>query len=381
MNDTIHRDTTLCEHPNNRTVVDLSVIVPTFNESENISELYDRLEKTLTGISWEMLVVDDDSPDGTADVALSLARSGCAVRIIRRIGRRGLSTAVIEGMMASSAEYFAVIDGDLQHDETLLNDMYQTLNGSEIDIVIGSRYVGTGSTGEWGRSRVLMSQAATKVARNLLAADLNDPMSGFFMIKRDAVMNSVRLLSGEGYKILIDLFSSSPQALRFVELPYTFKPRVRGESKLDSAVLYEYLLLLLDKTFGKYVPTRLIMFMIVGGFGVFVHYAFFALTFFSLGFSFLSAQTISTVVAMTGNYTLNNLTTYRDARRGGMRFFTGLISFYLVCGLGLLGNVGIASYAYNLDYKWWLAAFAGIVVGTIWNFAASSIFVWQRRRF
>ena len=360
---------------------ELSVIVPTFNEATNIVELYDRLARVLTDTAWEMLVVDDDSPDGTADAALSLARRGHPVRVLRRIGRRGLSTAVIEGMMASPARYFAVIDGDLQHDETLLPTMLEFLRYPDIDIVVGSRYTGEGSTGEWGRTRVLMSGIATTIARRLLSADLSDPMSGFFMVKREPVMESVRKLSGEGYKILIDLFSSAPRPLRYRELPYTFRPRVRGESKLDSAVLYEYLLLLIDKTFGRYVPTRLIMFIIVGAIGVLVHYAAFGLMFFLAQLSFIAAQTVATLTAMTGNYVLNNVLTYRDARRRGMRFVTGLLGFYLVCGIGLLGNVGIASYAYSLHYRWWLAAFAGIVVGTIWNFAASAIFVWQRRRF
>jgi dolichol-phosphate mannosyltransferase len=359
----------------------LSVVVPTFEEAANILELYRRLAATLGGKDWELIVVDDDSPDGTADVARSLEREGHPVRVIQRIGRRGLSSAVIEGMMASSARYLAVIDADLQHDENLLPEMLAVLEQGEADLVVGSRYLDAGGTGEWSAERVRMSRLATRIAGQALRVRVTDPMSGFFMIERQAWMRAVRRLSGEGYKILIDILASSPEPLRIRELPYVFRPRLRGESKLDSAVLYEYLVLLVDKTLGRFVPARLIMFVMVGAVGVVVHYAAFALAFFALAASFLAAQTIATLTAMTGNYWLNNLLTYRDVRRRGWAFLTGLAGFYLVCSIGLVANVGIASYAFSLDYRWWLSAFAGIVVGTIWNFAASSIFVWQRRRF
>lgn len=354
-------------------------MVPTYNEAANIAELHSRLAAALAGIRWEMIVVDDDSPDGTADRALDLFNAGHPVRVIRRIGRRGLSTAVIEGMMGSPAPHIAVIDADLQHDETLLPRMLDTLRAGEKDIVVGSRYIGDGGVTDWEAGRVRMSRLATVLAQRILSARLSDPMSGFFMINREPLMVTVRHLSGEGYKILLDIFASSPTPLRYAELPYHFRPRRHGESKLDGAVMFEYGLLLLDKTVGRYIPPRLLMFIAVGGLGVLVHYAVFALLFFAAAATFAVAQAVATLTAMTGNYVLNNQLTYRDARRRGWRFVTGLLGFYLVCGVGLLGNVGIASYAFSLRYEWWLAAFAGIVVGTVWNYAASSIFVWQKR--
>ena len=361
-------------------VPELSVIVPTFNENENISELYHRLCAVLDSVIWEMVIVDDDSPDGTAAAALALAKGGAPVRVIRRIGRRGLSSAVVEGMLSSSADMFAVIDADLQHDEALLPRMLEVLRQGDIDLAIGTRYAADGSVGDWAAARVRMSRLATILAQKVTGARISDPMSGFFAIRREPLERVVRNLSGEGYKILLDIFASSPVPLRYAELPYTFRPRLHGESKLDSAVLSQYGLLLLDKTVGRFIPARLVFFSIVGAIGVLVHYAAFALLFFAGGLSFLTAQTGATVTAMTGNYILNNQLTYRDARRKGWRFATGLLGFYLVCSIGLLGNVGIASYAFSLEYQWWLAAFAGIVVGTVWNFAASSIFVWKQRR-
>jgi dolichol-phosphate mannosyltransferase len=363
-----------------RRPIELAVIVPTFNEVDNIEELHRRLRDVLDGVRWEMIVVDDDSTDGTPQRAQSIAEQGFDIRVIRRIGRRGLSTAVIEGMMATPARFLAVIDADLQHDETVLKPMLDELRRGDTDLAIGSRYVEGGGVGEWDRKRALMSNFATLVAQKLVRANLSDPMSGFFMITRDALERTVRELSGEGYKILLDLFASARPPLRYAEFPYTFRPRVHGESKLDAAVLWEYLVLVLDKSVGRFIPPRLLLFVLVGATGLVIHYATFTSVFFTGLAGFTAAQLTATMVAMTTNYIFNNILTYRDARKRGWRFFTGLLGFYAVCSVGLVGNVGIAAYAFRHHYQWWLAAFAGIVVGTMWNFAASSILVWNRRR-
>ena len=363
-----------------RRPIEVAVIVPTFNEVDNIEELHRRLRDVLEGVRWEMIVVDDDSTDGTPQRAQSIAESGYDIRVIRRIGRRGLSTAVIEGMMATPARYLAVIDADLQHDETILRPMLQKLREGDTDLAIGSRYVAGGGIGEWDKKRAMMSNFATWVAQKLVRANLSDPMSGFFMITRDALERTVRQLSGEGYKILLDLFASARPRLRYAEFPYTFRPRVHGESKLDAAVLWEYLVLVLDKSIGRFIPPRLLLFLLVGCTGMVIHYSTFATVYFSGLAGFTAAQLTATMVAMTTNYIFNNILTYRDARKRGWRFFTGLLAFYAVCSVGLIGNVGLAAYAFHHHYQWWLASFAGILVGTMWNFAASSLLVWNRRR-
>ncbi len=363
-----------------RRPLELAVIVPTLNEVENVEELHRRLEIALAGVRWEMIFVDDDSTDGTQARVLDLASRGFEVRLIHRIGRRGLSTAVIEGMMATPARYIAVIDADLQHDEKQLMPMLEALRKGDTDLAVGSRYVSGGGVGDWSQRRAWMSSFATKVAQKVVGATLSDPMSGFFMITREALDRTVRQLSGEGYKILLDLLASARPKLNFVEIPYVFQPRIHGESKLDAAVLWEYLVLVSDKTVGRYIPTRLLLFTLVGGVGLIIHYAIFASLYLSGSAQFVYAQLAATVVAMTANYMFNNILTYRDVRKRGWRFFTGLLGFYAVCSVGLLGNVGVASIAFNRHYKWWLAAFAGIVVGTMWNFAASSILIWNRRR-
>ena len=363
-----------------RRPIELAVIVPTFNEADNIAELHRRLLGVLDGVRWEMIVVDDDSTDGTPQRAMEIAEQGFDLRVIRRIGRRGLSTAVIEGMMATPAKYLAVIDADHQHDEEALRPMLDKLREGQVDLAVGSRYVEGGGIGDWGKRRAAMSEFATWIAQKVVRANISDPMSGFFMITREALERTVRNLSGEGYKILLDLFASAKPPLRYAEIPYTFRPRLHGESKLDAAVLWEYLVLILDKTVGKYIPPRLLLFVLVGGTGLVIHYATFASVYFSGLVGFTAAQLTATIVAMTTNYIFNNVLTYRDARKRGWRFFAGLLGFYAVCSVGLIGNVGIASYAFHHHYQWWLAAFAGILIGTMWNFAASSLLVWNRRR-
>ncbi len=356
---------------------ELTVVVPTFNECPNLEPLLTRLRAALSGIEWEIVFVDDDSPDGTAAQVRLLAQSDRRIRCIQRIGRRGLSTAVIEGMLASSSPYLAVIDADLQHDETLLPHMLAALKAEDLDLVIGSRHAAGGGVGDWDRRRIAISRLATRLARLVAAADLSDPMSGFFMISRPAFEGALRRLSGQGFKILLDLFASTPVAYRFKEIPYVFGRRLHGDSKLDSLVAWEYLMLLLDKLIGRYVPIRFVFFAAVGTSGVAVH---FVTLYFGLQVaSFPVAQALGTVVAMTSNFALNNVLTYRDRRLTGAHFFIGLASFYAICGLGAVANVGIASAAFAQHYTWWAAGLAGAAVGVVWNYAVSSVFTWHRR--
>ena len=359
--------------------VELTVVLPTFNERENVAPLIARLEEALAGIEWEAIFVDDDSRDGTAAHVRAIGRHKPYIRCLQRLGRRGLSTACIEGVLASSAPFLAVMDADLQHDETLLPRMLAALKGKTLDIVIGSRYAAGGGVGEWDRSRVRMSDLASRLSRLVVKAELSDPMSGFFMIRRPAFEDAVRDLSGQGFKILIDLFASSPRPLAFAELPYQFRLRQHGESKLDTLVAWEYLQLLLDKLVGHVVPVRFALFAMIGGLGLVVHLAVLGLVLNALGLGFTAAQSVATLTAMTSNFLLNNWFTYRDRRLRGWRFLRGLVSFYLVCGVGAIGNVGIAAYVFHADQAWWLAGIAGAIVGSVWNYATSAVFTWRAR--
>lgn len=355
---------------------ELTVVVPTYNERGNVEALFARLDAALTGIAWEVVFVDDDSPDETAAAVRRLAQSDRRIRVLQRIGRRGLSSAVVEGMLASSAPYLAVIDGDLQHDERLLPKMLAAIKAESLDVVVGSRHLAGGGTGGWDRRRVAISDLATRLARLVVSADLSDPMSGFFMLSRPAFERAVRHLSGQGgFKILLDLFASTPVPFRFKELPYVFAERRHGESKLDGFVVWEHLMLLAEKVTGGHVPGRFLSFAAVGGLGVAVHFStLFAVLHLA---AFPIAQASAAAVAMTSNFILNNLLTYRDRRLKGRRFLTGLLSFYAVCGLGAVANVGIASAAFAHHYTWWASGLAGVVVGVVWNYAVSSVFTWR----
>lgn len=357
--------------------VELAVVIPTLNERENVSLIVERLNRVLAGVAWEAIFVDDDSTDDTAEAVRALAREQGNIRCIQRIGRRGLSSACIEGMLATAASYFAVMDGDLQHDETLLPRMLDRIKTERLDVVVASRHVGEGGVGDWQKSRVRLSVFATRLARFVVKAELTDPMSGFFIIERAAFEGAVRRLSGQGFKILLDLFASTPRPFAFAELPLQFRQRLHGESKLDTLVAWEYLMLLLQKLIGPAVPVRFLLFALIGGLGVGVHLTTLWLVLRLAPFAI--AQAVATVVAMTGNFLLNNLFTYRDRRLKGWRILSGLGSFYAVCGIGAAANVGVAASIAG-HHAWWMAGLAGAAVSVVWNYVMSSVFTWSTRR-
>jgi len=357
----------------------LSVIVPTFNERDNVTTLFRRLEKTLAGIPFEVVFVDDNSPDGTWQMVRALSREDSRVRCLRRIGRRGLSGACIEGILASGAPYAAVIDADLQHDETQLPKMLALLQGGEFDLVVGSRYIEGGSADSFNRQRAGASALATEVAKRALQVSIADPMSGFFMIRRDRFEQLAPQLSTQGFKILLDVVATARGTLRAKEIPYIFGSRLHGESKLDSMVALDFLGLVLAKLTHDVVSLRFLLFAMVGSLGLVVHLAalYVALKVFNLPFA--QGQACGALSAMTSNFILNNFLTYRDQRLKGFAILRGLLLFYLVCSVGLFANVGVAFSVYDQQPIWWLAGAAGALMGVVWNYAMSGLFVWRKR--
>lgn len=356
----------------------LSVIVPCYRERPNVAPMVGLLDTALAGIDWEVIFVDDDSPDGTAEEARRLARVDGRVRCIRRIGRRGLSSAVIEGALSSSATYVAVIDGDLQHDETRLPAMMESLEAGA-ELAVGSRHVeGGDSAGLASPGRVRLSTAGIRLARTITGTQISDPMSGFFMLRQDLFERLARRLTGQGFKILLDLILASPAPLRIAEIPYRFRPRAAGESKLDALVLVQFAGLLIDKALGGLVPPRFIAFALVGAVGVLINLAVMETAHYA-GLAFAAAQAAGTVVAMAANFQLNNALTYRNARLRGARFWPGLALFMLVCGLGAIANIGIARSLYNGHSDSLFASATGAAVGVVWNYAVSSTLVWRVR--
>jgi dolichol-phosphate mannosyltransferase len=357
----------------------LSIIVPTFNERENVRELVARMNACITNLDWEVVFVDDDSPDGTISVLRMISRTDTRIHFLHRIGRRRLSSAVVEGMLSTSAPVVAVMDRDLQHDETLLPLMFERLRTSDCDVIVASRYMTEGGVGGWDRSRRLSAGRQRKLAHLMMPEKLTDTMSGFFMLRREAVDVAVRRLSRQGYKILLDILLSARPPLKVEEIPYTFRARLHGESKLDTGVVWDYLMPLIDKSIGRIVPTRFIIFMIVGGLGLCVHMAILATTNRGFDYPFVIAQLAATVTAMTFNFFINNLVTYRDKRLVGFRSVVrGLFSFYTACAIGAIANIGIASVLFEHKYAWWLSGVAGVLVGAVWNYSTTSVFTWRK---
>ncbi|MCZ8194167.1 MAG: glycosyltransferase [Brevundimonas sp.] len=360
-------------------VPELTVILPTYNERENVPLVVAALRRALTGIAFEVVFVDDNSPDGTATIAREIAATDPRVRVICRIGRRGLAGACIEGMLSSSAPFVAVMDADLQHDETLLPKMLAALKAGDRDLAVASRRTEGGAIGEGLSSiRAAGSNLANALAQRLLKVTLTDPMSGFFMLRRPIVDELAPKLSVQGFKILLDIVASGEGRLRIVEFPFVFRERREGKSKLDALVTFDYLGLLVSKYFGDLVSVRFLMFALVGASGVLVHLLALRGSMIGLGLDFNVAQTLATFVAMTTNFALNNRLTYRDRRLTGLAMLRGLLTFYAVCSVGVLANVGVANMIYQSEPVWWLAGTAGAAMGAVWNYAASSVLTWRR---
>ncbi|WP_226018622.1 glycosyltransferase family 2 protein [Novosphingobium sp. FKTRR1] len=372
-------------------MLQLAVILPTFNERKNIALMVERLDAALAGLRWEAIFVDDNSPDGTADEARRIARDDPRIRVIERIGRRGLASAAIEGMCASAAPVVAVMDADGQHDETLLPQMYAAVTSGEYDVAYASRFAEGASTEAWGRpDRVKASGFANAIARRVTGVDLTDPMSGFFMLRAETLRADAHRLSGVGFKILLDILATVDRPLRVKEFPLNFAARMEGESKLDRTVVFEFLVGLYDKWLGRIIPTRFALFGTVGALGAIVHLtvlsavlhlfgAQFQVSHYPKEAAFIVGQTLASLTAMTFNFVLNNELTYSDKRlRGFGPYLRGWLKFAATCAFGMLANIGVSTALIRIGVHTYPAAIAGIILASVWNFALSSKFVWGK---
>jgi dolichol-phosphate mannosyltransferase len=356
----------------------LSVVVPTYQESANIPVLFDRMKAALEGVPWEMIVVDDDSPDGTSEVCFALAASDRRLRCIRRINRTGLAGAVIEGWMSSSAEFLAVIDGDLQHDERILLKMYGLLEAGSFDLAIGTR---VGDVEGLSPARRKLSDLGKWFFDRIAGAPVTDPMSGFFMIRRDLASRLSPRLSPDGFKILVDIILSAGGTLKIVEAPYKFRKRLSGESKLTPLVGLDFLGLVAHHASGGLLPIRFVLFALIGAIGLVVHILTLSAFRAYLGTSdFQSGQIVATLVAMGSNFVLNNEITYRTHRYRGLSLIAGFLAFALGCSVGALANIDVASWVYRSNQVWWAAGLSGAVLSVVWNYAVSSTLIWRPRR-
>lgn len=360
--------------------LELAIVLPTLNERDNIAPLIARIEDALGPAGWEVLVVDDNSADGTAEAARQLALADPRLRVIQRIGRRGLASAAIEGFCATAAPYVAVMDADHQHDPALLRAMLASVKAGEAEVAVASRFASGASTAEWNRpDRERLSSLANGLARRLTGVELSDPMSGYFLLPTATARRLVPNLSGIGFKILLDLLATASPPLTVKDFPMNFSARRSGESKLDRAVAFDFLAGLYDKSFGRIVPTRFALFGTVGVLGVAVHMAILGLFLQGFGVPFAWSQGAATFGAMSFNFWLNNWLTYRDQRlQSTGAVLRGWVSFILACSIGAFANVAVATTLNDFGFHTLPAALAGIAIGSVWNYALSSRFVWGR---
>jgi dolichol-phosphate mannosyltransferase len=360
-----------------RTVIDLAVIIPTFNECDNIPEVIARLDRALQGLAWEAIFVDDNSRDGTGQIVLNYARKDRRIRLLERIGRRGLSSACIEGILASSADWIAVMDADMQHDESILSHMLACAQQQSLDLVVGTRNADHGSMGDFSPKRLMLSRLGEKVSRIVCQCEVSDPMSGFFIASRSFVLECVPHMEKGGFKILVDLFTSSRRPVQFAEVGYTFRERKHGHSKLDANTAIEFLALIINKFTKNILPPRFIVFALVGSIGVITHLTLLALLHIHWRESFFRSQIIATYVAMAENFFLNNSITYRDRSLRGLRLFFGLVTFGIACSFGAWASVVFARALVQSGIPWYAAGVGGIILSSVWNYSITSLFTWQ----
>lgn len=358
----------------------LGVIIPTWNESQNLPTLYKKIQDCLEGVDWSITVVDDDSADKTWQIAQQIGQHDPRVKTIRRIDRKGLASACIEGISNTNAEYFAVIDADLQHDETLLPKMLAEFQNDEsLELVTASRKIANASFGSMPKSRIFVSELARKLTNLMIKTPLSDPMSGFFMIKKSAFERAQANLFGRGFKVLLDLCSAAKPAFKFKELPYTMRSRHAGESKFNLSIMFEFISFLLFQSIGRkiHIPTQFIKFCMVGLSGVAVHMSILTLTHRLFALSFVTSQVIATLTAMTCNFMVNNRFTFKGRTLAGLDFYRGIVTFFIVCSIGALIGIAISVFLNDHGVIWWLAALISILITSFWNYTINLLFTWK----
>ncbi|MFT3964742.1 MAG: glycosyltransferase family 2 protein [Sphingobium sp.] len=357
----------------------IAVIVPVLNEAGNVRPMFAALSQALGHLCYEVIFVDDGSTDGTIALIDDLARHHREVRAIKRFNRKGLASAVIEGAMSSAADVIAVIDGDMQHDERQLAPMYAAIAEDRADMVVGTRYADGGAADGLSAARLKGSLLVTQFTNMLMRTRCSDPMSGFFAIRRDRLVELCPHLSAIGFKIVLDILVSGKGKLRVAEQPFQFRNRHSGDSKMSLKIVTELLVFFIDKTLGRILPTRFILFMMVGTVGLLVHLLVLRLMMGFSGGDFRLSQTVAVLTAIAFNFTLNNIVTYASQRLRGWAMVKGLLSFYIVCGTGAIANIGVGTLMFGQHATWWVAGIAGATVGAVWNYAASSLLTWKAR--
>lgn len=358
----------------------LSIVLPTFNELDNVPHVCRELLGLKGRYELELIFVDDDSQDGTADCVRELARHHPEVRLIRRVGRAGLSSAIKEGILDATGDLVVVMDCDGQHEPSTVVEALNCLLETGADLVIGSRFHPYAQILGLSAKRERNSTWANAMARLSLPRyrQLTDYMSGFFVCRLQSVFPYVRQIDVNGFKFLYELLAISRGRLLVEEVPLRFQPRLAGESKLNLAVVWDLGISILHTLLFRSVPRRAISFALVGATGIATHFFIYGLARHVLSLSFEWAQTCAVITAATTNFLINNVLTFRFQQLSGLRLLLGLLRYLLVTSMGMVANVGVSSALYHqVAQRPFFALFAGITVDFVWKYAASSKFVWN----
>lgn len=363
-----------------RNAAEISVVLPTFNERDNIAEVIARLGAALHGLDWELIFVDDNSPDGTSGLVRLFSLVCPRIRLIERIGRRGLSSACIEGMRAATAEHIAIMDADLQHDETALPAMLVKLRTENLDMVVGTRNSAGGSMGDFSPARVVLSRLGKALSYAVSHSGLSDPMSGFFIVRRGFFLEVMDRLDGRGFKLLLDMLASSARRVRLGEVGYRFRNRYHGESKLGPTVIAEYLLMIAKKLASKLLSMRPLTFAGVGTTGAILQLGLFYFLYRMCHGGLVSSQIVSILAAILANFALNNRYTFHDYTVQGAPASLSLLLYCNISCIGACLNILTSLALMRANVPWQLAGIAGIAVGAVWNYGMSVAVVWKVRR-
>jgi len=355
---------------------DLSVILPTYNEKENIILILDKIRKVLKDVSYQIIVVDDNSPDGTWEIAQHYAKKHSNIQVIRRLNMKGLSSAILEGFGSSNSKWMVVMDADLQHDEKILVDFVKAFEDG-FEIVVGSRKTAGGSIGEWNFLRRVISWVATRMAFFIIKNNVSDPMSGFFGIQKEIFENSIDKINPRGFKLLLELLAHNPH-VKTHEIGFTFNKRQYGKSKLSTNVIFDYLAALYDLSLGKYLPLRFIKYSIIGFIGLLVYQATIWIGLNLLQVSKYYSLALGIEAAILSNYFFNNFWTFKDYRHRSIHIISGLFSYHLISIAGVIINYSssvllIDRFAVNI----YVASIIGAVLSTLWNYRMNFQITWK----